>query len=378
MKNNFRYLLIIFFVLPQLFNASPIFCAVQDQIKIIESNLSKEKEKFKKFDSREKDLLRLISNLETEISEKKRSVEIVKEQIRGRAAEIKKLKKSQARLEKSLDRAETEAFKRLVALYKYARKGYLKILTNFYDRQYFWKGLVYLKAISNLDRQELNIILEKCLKYRNNLKELQEKIAYEESTKKKQSNFLISMKEDLEKKVIQLMRIHQEKEFYETAVQELRIAAQDMKQALVNIEKKKNYRTAWASKFKDAKKKIPFPVKGEVIRREKLLGNNNLNSSKGVFIEGTDTSVKAVFPGRVDYSGRLKGYGEVVIINHGSRYYTISAFLSSRLKREGQNVAAGEVIGTVVFQGEGKKTKLYFEIRQGGKSLNPMRWFKPL
>ena len=74
------------------------------------------------------------------------------------------------------------------------------------------------------------------------------------------------MREDLEENVIRLMRIHKEKEFYETAVNELQLAALDLKQTFSKIEKKEQYQTTWFSHFADAKHKLPFPLKGKVIR----------------------------------------------------------------------------------------------------------------
>ena len=92
--------------------------------------------------------------------------------------------------------------------------------------------------------------------------------------------------------------------------------------------------------------------------------------------EGSDTEVKTIFPGRIDFSGRLKGYGEIVIINHGSRFFSISAQLSKRLKKEGEMVEVGDVIGLVEKNEETSKARLYFEIRKGGKSLDPLSWLK--
>ena len=100
--------------------------------------------------------------------------------------------------------------------------------------------------------------------------------------------------------------------------------------------------------------------------------------NKGIFIEGTDSEVKAVFPGRIDFSGSLKGYGEVIIISHGSRYYTISAQLSHRLKEEGEVVTSGEVVGLAAQRGKDNKARLYFEIRKAGESLDPLKWLNPL
>ena len=66
----------------------------------------------------------------------------------------------------------------------------------------------------------------------------------------------------------------------------------------------------------------------------------------------------------------------MVIINHGSRYFTISAQLSERMKEEGEQVKSGEVIGLVGRNGSSRNARVYFEIRKAGKSLDPLVWLK--
>ena len=368
----------LLFLLFVLSPAAVLSDTKQDQIRIIESNLNREKEKLLKFDSREKDLLSQVSALEREVDEKKRAVETVRENIRLARLEIKKLGDEQDRLEKKRLDTEKEASKRLVALYKYARQGYLKILSNFFEHDRFWQGIVYLKSIGELDRRELKTLSNECQKYKRLMQEIEDKINKRKSEENKEEKRLAFLRQNLEETVIQLVRIHEEKEFYQTAVKELQLAAQDMGQTFVKIEKKTHYKTSWTSRFEDLKRKLPFPVKGKVIKGAKLFGSKNLNGNKGVFIEGTDPEVKAVFPGRIDFSGSLKGYGEVVIINHGSRYYTISAQLGHRVREEGETVSEGDVIGLVEKNPKNGNTRLYFEIRKAGKSLDPLNWFGPL
>jgi len=279
-------------------------------------------------------------------------------------------------LKASLLDTEIKAAKRLVALYKYARKGYVKTLADVMDMEQLWQRVIYLRAISEEDRKALTKLAEEVLDYKTEISQIKEKIARKEAVEEQENERLAAMRGDLEEKVIRLMRIHKEKEFYETAVKELQLAAMDLKKTFSHIEKKKQYKTTWSSGFADAKRKLPFPLEGKIIRGDKFLGSKNQNFNKGVFIEGSDTEVKAVFPGRVDFSGQLKGYGEIVIINHGSRYFTISAQLYQRTKEEGDEVGSGEVIGFVGQSGSSKKARLYFEIREAGKSLDPLSWLK--
>jgi septal ring factor EnvC (AmiA/AmiB activator) len=102
-----------------------------------------------------------------------------------------------------------------------------------------------------------------------------------------------------------------------------------------------------------------------------------MNLHKSILVECTShTKVRAVFPGRVDFSGPLKGYGKVVVINHGSRFFTISALLSERKKGKGDLVKAGDVIGLVSGNGSANGGMLYFEIRKAGRNLDPLKWLK--
>jgi septal ring factor EnvC (AmiA/AmiB activator) len=102
-----------------------------------------------------------------------------------------------------------------------------------------------------------------------------------------------------------------------------------------------------------------------------------VDTHKGIYIEGpSGAEVRSIFPGRVDFSGWLKGYGQVVLINHGSRFFTVSGHLAERFKSEGDMVQAGAVIGLLGETGSLAGPRLYFEIRKEGISLDPLKWLK--
>lgn len=357
--------------------SSPLSKGKQDQIKEIESKLSREKQKLKAFDFQEKDLLVQLADLEQKVTDARRSVNELEKTVRLDKIEMEKLQERLANLEQSLKNAENQVVKRLVALYKYARKGYIKVIANVRDLDQFWQRATYLRAIMEKDRNTLEELTKQKRRQEMEVSRIGEKLIAREAESNRNKTRLSSLKKDLEKQVIRLMNIHKEKEFYETAVKELRLAAKNLKQALVKIEKKDAYKILRSSRFSDSKGKLPFPLKGRIIKTDKLSGSKNKQLNKGIFIEGvSDSKVKAVFSGRVDFSGRLKGYGEVIIINHGSRFFTISAHISSRKKQEGDVVEKGEVIGFVKHIGPSKEYRLYFEIRKAGKSLDPLQWLK--
>jgi septal ring factor EnvC (AmiA/AmiB activator) len=85
------------------------------------------------------------------------------------------------------------------------------------------------------------------------------------------------------------------------------------------------------------------------------------------------TPVRAVYPGRVAFSDRYGAFGRLVILDHGEHYYTVSGHLGTVAVRVGEEVPAGAVIGTVGDEGQG--AHLYFEIRHGAETIDPMPWF---
>lgn len=84
--------------------------------------------------------------------------------------------------------------------------------------------------------------------------------------------------------------------------------------------------------------------------------------------------VTAVYPGKIVFSDWLKGYGLLLIIDHGQGFMTLYAHNQSLFKRKGQYVNQNEQIASVGHSGGIKQNGLYFEIRLKGKAVPPLNW----
>jgi len=357
--------------------ASPSVKDKQEKIEEIESTLSREKEKLQAFDSQEKGLLTQVSDLEQKVAEARRSVDVLREKIEREKIEMEKLEAQLTDAAVSLRHAENQISQRLVALYKYARKGYVKILASAKDLNQFRQRVTYLKAITQDDQSMLHGLTEVKRKREIDVSRLKQQLHDKGSNYEKDKVRLASIESELENQVIRLIKVHKEKEFYETAVKELALAAQDLRRTLLTLEKQHASESMKFSRFEDSKGRLSFPMEGRIIKADNLSDATRRSSHKGIFIESeSPAEVRAIFPGRVDFSGRLKGYGEVVIINHGSRFFTISAQFSRRKKEAGEAVETGEIIGSVGSNGTSQRARLYFEIREGEKILDPLSWLK--
>ncbi len=101
------------------------------------------------------------------------------------------------------------------------------------------------------------------------------------------------------------------------------------------------------------------------------------HASQGLLIAGSaGAEVRAVNAGRVAYADWLKGYGLLIILDHGGGWMTLYAFNDALLKNTGDTVRAGEAISTVGSSGAQGRAALYFELRRNGQPQDPRVWLK--
>ncbi|HUV35652.1 MAG TPA: M23 family metallopeptidase [Patescibacteria group bacterium] len=87
---------------------------------------------------------------------------------------------------------------------------------------------------------------------------------------------------------------------------------------------------------------------------------------------GEGEHVFAAAAGTVVFAGRQRGFGKLIIIDHGGRVSTVYGHLSNCTVREGEPVERGDFIGTVGRTGNATGIHLHFEVRKAGKALNPL------
>lgn len=141
-------------------------------------------------------------------------------------------------------------------------------------------------------------------------------------------------------------------------------------------------RSAADSGFRSRKGRLPFPASGGLL--EVGFGKvvnprfNTVTVQKGVDIRAKlGAPVLSVAQGTIVYSNWLKGYGNLVIVEHGGGYHSLYAHLAHSEVEVGNEVEEGEEIGVVGDTGSLKGSYLYFEIRRGGIAIDPVPWLQP-
>lgn len=135
-------------------------------------------------------------------------------------------------------------------------------------------------------------------------------------------------------------------------------------------------RIAGAEPFASLRGKLPKPANGRV---RTAFGDRDASgrSSSGILIGAASGSpVSAVARGRVAFADWLKGYGMLLILDHGDGYMSLYGYNESLRKEVGDWVDAGEVIASSGASGGQQEAGLYFEIRHDGKPVNPKSWLR--
>lgn len=132
-----------------------------------------------------------------------------------------------------------------------------------------------------------------------------------------------------------------------------------------------------AEPFAARRGRLPWPLAGKI-----AVGFGSHDDSgraiSGIVV-GADTGaeIRAVSHGRVAYADWLKGYGLILILDHGDGYMSLYGYNETLLKDVGDWVDAGEPIATAGTSGGRRHAGLYFELRARGKPLDPRGWLKP-
>ena len=129
------------------------------------------------------------------------------------------------------------------------------------------------------------------------------------------------------------------------------------------------------ARFASLKGRLPLPLAGRVTARfgdDKGIGQLKW---RGAFIAAREgQEVRAVHRGRVAYADRLRGFGLLLILEHGDGYMTLYGHNQSLYREVGEWVDAGQVIAAAGNTGDAPQAGVYFEIRHDGEPDDPLRW----
>ncbi|MGE5526177.1 MAG: murein hydrolase activator EnvC family protein [Rhodospirillaceae bacterium] len=130
-----------------------------------------------------------------------------------------------------------------------------------------------------------------------------------------------------------------------------------------------------AGPFETLKGRLALPVRGELVNRYGSPRSDGGLTWRGLFIAApAGEQVRAVAPGRVVFADWLRGFGNLLIVDHGDGYMSLYGYNETLYKQVGQSIAGGDVVAAVGNSGGSADSGLYFEMRHQGKPFDPLTW----
>jgi len=247
-----------------------------------------------------------------------------------------------------LNQDKSEKIQRTISYYQYLNKARMKAIDKF---QTTITQLMQVTTQHQEQVEKLKILKVNQQKQQSNLSE----------NKNKRSNTLVSLSKKLLSSKQKLAKLKAEEASLTAALQKLT--------ALIRAE----VDLIGLSKLK---RKLSWPVKGRLLRSFGSRKQGYLKW-KGVLLGAPiGREVQTINNGTILFSDWLKGYGLLIVIDHGNGYMSLYAHNQALLKSVGDRVETGEPIALVGQSGGQDQAGLYFEIRHQGKAVNPKIWCK--
>ena len=332
-----------------------------------EINLTREKEKRAR--GKESSILGALHLLEEELYQKEKELRRMEAQLDQTQERLQQTKHQTVALSKVIDSTKEELLSRLIALYKMGRVPVEGLLLASDSYPNFLRLGKYLRVIIDHDARLVETYrYQVLLKERYQEQLMQDQIQWQrniaEIERKKEEITRVS-----EEKRTLLKSIQNEKVVYQKVLSELEERAKGLQSLVAKLEREKSLLAYGKSKHDTLKGKLTPPIQGKVISLFKEKGQNGIEIKAPMGAE-----IRAVLSGRVLYADWFKGFGNIIIIDHGDQTITVSGYCSALLKKPGDGVLQGEAIALIGSAGSLKGPCLYFEIRRHGKPQDPMEW----
>ncbi len=262
---------------------------------------------------------------------------------------------------------------RLLTLYKYGLLMRLQAAMSATDAAELFRRILRLRWLARADRrlaEELRQLLVRQSQERERLQAARAELEILRGERMKEQEALVASRQA---ESLLLSRVRSEKKAQEELERELEDAQQQLQNLIAELEKQRRTESGPVSYLEQHKGKLRWPVRGKIITgfgSQVHPQYKTRTNSAGIDIETKPGEpVVATGPGKVVYADQFMGYGRLVIVDHGSGYYTLYGNLDS-MAPVGTYLSAGSILGRT-------KNYLHFEIRKQGQPVDPLEWLEP-
>lgn len=350
--------------------------AVRDEIAGVEADIS----------AREADreaLQKQLRDISLQISENQKQLRTLEQQIAMQDARIRELESRQA-VATEQQQAELDAlYRQLRAAYINAQPGYLQLMLNQQNPTELVRFNEYYRYFHRARRQQIediNAQLAAISEEQKTLYQAQKKL---DALYQNQQATQQQLKSQTAEREQTIARLNQQIRSQQARLSDLQQQEKDLQALVESLRRKAEEKPSPPATVKPSQPfaslagKLPWPVEGRIIADYGSSRNVGKLSWRGILIASeVGRDVQAAAPGNIVFSDWMRGFGLLLIVDHGDGYMTLYGNNDSLLKATGETVEAGEVIARSGNQGVKQTAGVYFEIRHQGQPADPKKWLQ--
>jgi septal ring factor EnvC (AmiA/AmiB activator) len=321
---------------------------------------------------RQNDLQQKLKTCEIQIGQISKEISRLNNQLTVQETELQAAKNTEQEIQLQLTNQQAMLAQQIRMIYQLGQAQSFKSIFNSADVNATTRHLVYYRYLNAARTQLLADIKQNLAMLTHNLAIITEqeqnlKIALEK--KQQQQTDLLKAQENRQRVIAQLNKKTLTKK-------QALVTLLTNRQALQTLLTRLENQTVWLDNpsFKTLQGKLSWPINGPVSAAFGSLDSADQHLS-GVTIKAPEgTSVRAIYTGKVIFANWLRGFGLVVIINHGGGYISLYARNQTLYAKIGETVTPGDIIASIGNTGGYNKPSLYFEIRRNGIPVDPSKW----
>ena len=338
------------------------------------------------------EILHNLEQKESDLERMGRDLQGVETSLDRTGREIHKVTEEASRKRKEIER-------RLASLYKAGELGALRMFFSAESFPQLAENIRYMRSILENDKRifiEYNLKIDQLMSLKA---ELEHDVLKKEHIMTGIEQKKREIEEEKSKKTAYLGKVRQDRKSYEASLKELQANANRLQAMITRLDAMSRRKLSSRHEkpgakakslvelppvpdrgFSSQKGRMNLPVRGEIIEsygKHKHPEFNSFTFSKGLSISApSGTDIKAIYEGTVIFAEYFKGFGNMMVVDHGGGYFSLYAHASRLAKKVGAEVARHETIGSVGDVDSSKGSILYFEIRHQGKPVDPAGWVR--
>nr|WP_153666045.1 peptidoglycan DD-metalloendopeptidase family protein [Shewanella intestini] len=345
----------------------------QSELKSIQAQISKQQNVLKDTTKQREKLMSLLKSDEKAIANAAQKVNRTKKELTKLNSELITLNQQQQQLDTLRQEQQQTLSKQLSSAYLAGNHDYSKMLLNQQNPATIERMLTYYQYLNDARMKaisELKATKDKLETLKNQQRQQQQKLNATMLSQQKQAKSLSSEQAQRQRTLTQIQRTLSSKG---AQLEQLQIEEASLKQIVTNAMQVAKSSPSMSG-LTTRRGSLKWPTKGRVTKKFGSLRSGQIHWKGTILSAPEGQNINAIAPGKVIYSDWLRGFGMVMVIDHGKGYMSLYGHAQALLREVGDAVSKGESIGLVGRSGGQTEPGLYFEIRHKGQAVNPARY----